>query len=46
MLKFNEPFFAELKERFCKELLQNTLYFVERERSDFGENQAKYRQML
>ena len=44
--ELNDLFFAELKERFCKELLQNTLYFVEHERSDFEENQAKYRQML
>jgi len=44
--ELNDTFFAKLKERFCKELLQNTLYFVEHERSDFEENQAKYRQML
>ncbi len=44
--ELNDSFFAELKERFCKELLQNTLYFVEHERSDFEENQAKYQQML
>ena len=27
-------------------LLDNTLYFVEHERSDFEQNQAKYQQML
>ncbi len=39
-------FFSELKERFCKELLNNTLYFAAHERPDFEENQAKYQAMI
>ncbi len=39
--ELDDSFFAELKQHFCKELLDNSLYFVEHERSDFEENQAK-----
>jgi hypothetical protein len=44
--ELNDSFFAELKERFGKELQENTLYFAEHERSDFEGSQAKYRDML
>ena len=39
-------FFSELKECFCKRLLENSLYFVGQERSDFEENRDKYLAML
>jgi hypothetical protein len=42
----NESFFNELKEQFCKELLENSLYFVAHERPDFEQNPAKYKAML
>ena len=44
--ELHESFFNELKERFCKQLLENSLYFVEQERPDFEESQAKYQAML
>jgi len=44
--ELHQSFFNELKERFCKQLLENSLYFVEQERLDFEENRAKYQAML
>jgi len=44
--ELHELFFNELKEQFCKELLENSLYFVEHDRPDFEENPAKYQAML
>jgi len=44
--ELHEAFFSKLKERFCKQLLENSLYFLEQERSDFEENRDKYLAML
>jgi len=44
--ELHEAFFSELKERFCKQLQGNSLYFSEQERPDFEERRAEYRAML
>jgi hypothetical protein len=44
--ELHEALFSELKERFCKQLLGNSLYFSEQERPDFEENRAEYQAML
>ena len=44
--ELHKSFFNELKERFCKELLENSLYFAEHEYPEFNENQARYQAML
>ena len=44
--ELHEPFFNELKQRFCKELLANSLDFARHEYPDFEENREKYQAML
>lgn len=44
--ELHESFFNELREHFCKELLDNSLDFARGEYPDFEESQEKYRAML
>ncbi len=39
-------FFNEFKQRFCNELLENSLYFAAQEHPDFEENPSRYQAML
>lgn len=44
--ELHESFFNALKEKFCAELLENSLYFAAHEYPDFEQNPAKYKAML